>query len=349
MRPITPVAALVLTTVLAMPAAAQSVFQPAEWQSYLDAYVEDSGRVVDTANGNISHSESQGYGLWLSVLAEDRASFERILSFTRTELMLRDDGLAAWRWEPEADPHVTDTNNATDGDMLIAYALHQAGALWGEDAYSEQAGAMVRTIGQTMLTTADDLPAILPGEFGFAATEENPTPVLNLSYWIFETFPVFAQIDPSVDWMAINETGLEIARRAAVTEAGVPADWITIADGGIAPAPDFPPEFGYNNIRVPLYMMRAGIDPDYLGPYRRNSDAAGLYKINVNSGARIEPIGEPGYRLIQAAMECIAAGAPVPEDLRTLSATSYYAATLQLLLLDHLRRNQPQCVGGAAP
>ena len=159
---------------------------------------------------------------------------------------------------------------------------------------------------------------------------------------------MFGRIDPSVDWQAIYDTGLEIARRSAVTEAGVPADWITIADGGIQPAPDFPPEFGYNNIRVPLYMMRAGVDPAYLGPYRRNADESGLYKINVNSGARIEPIGEPGYRLIRAAMECVAAGTPVPDDLRTLSATSYYAATLQLLLLDHLRRNNADCVGGAA-
>ena len=342
------VAALLLAGITTMPTKAASVFQPAEWQLYLDSFVDDSGRVIDGPNGNISHSEGQGYGLLLSVLAEDRASFERILSFTSTDLLLRDDGLAAWRWEPDAKPHVTDTNNATDGDILIAYALQRASELWDEPSYGERAQSMVEAIGRSMLTKADGLPAILPGEKGFAGDAEDPAPVLNLSYWVFEALPVFAEMDPGVDWKGVYDTGLELARRAAVTKAGIPADWVQMKDGGVVPAPDFPPEFGYNNIRVPVYMMRAGINPDYLGPYRRNADEAGLYKVNVASGARVEPIGEPGYRLIQAAMECVAAGTAVPEDLRKLSATSYYAATLQLLLLDYLRREQPDCVGGGA-
>ncbi|NGP17800.1 endoglucanase [Devosia chinhatensis] len=327
-----------------MPTFAQSVINASEWQAYRDAFVEGTGRVVDVANGGISHSEGQGYGLWLAVLAEDRPSFERILSFTRTELMLRDDGLAAWRWEPDSQPHVPDTNNATDGDMLIAYALYQAGALWTDSSYTEQATTMVRTVGRSMLVQADGLTAILPGALGFEGDGQGP--VLNLSYWIFEALPVFAQIDPEIDWDGVYQTGLEIARRAAVSKAGIPPDWLVLDAGGMEPAPNFEPEFGYNNIRIPFYMMRADIDPAYLGPYRRNADAAGLYKINVRSGARIEPIGEPGYRLIQAAMECIATGNAVPEDLRTMSPTSYYAATLQLLLLDHLRRSHADCVGG---
>jgi endoglucanase len=230
--------------------------------------------------------------------------------------------------------------------MLIAYALHLAGELWDDASYRDMAAAMVRTIGQTMLITADGMPAILPGEMGFEGEENDPGPILNLSYWIFESLPVFAEIDPETDWAGVNRTGLEIARRAAITQAGIPSDWISLEDGGVVPASGFPPEFGYNNIRVPLYMIRAGVDPAYLGPYRRNADAAGLYKINVVSGARIEPIGEPGYRLIRAAMECVATGTPVSDDLRTLSATSYYAATLQLLLLDYLRRERPECTGG---
>ncbi len=336
-------AALLMTTT---PTLAQSVILPEEWQSYVTAFIEPSGRIVDGANGGISHSEGQGYGLWLSVLAEDRPTFERVLSFTRTELMLRDDGLAAWRWEPDAQPHVTDTNNATDGDILIAYALNQAGELWDEPSYSEQAESMIRTIGRTMLVTADGLPAILPGALGFAPDDERPGPVLNLSYWVFEALPLFGQIDPEIDWQGVFDTGLEITRRAALGKSGVAADWVVMENGFVSPAPDFPPEFGYNNIRNPLYLMRAGVNPEYLGPYRRNADAEGLYKINVNSGARIEPINEPGYRLIREAMECVAAGSPIPADLRMLSATSYYAATLQLLLLDHLRRNEPDCMGG---
>lgn len=329
----------------AQPSKAASVIQPEEWQSYLTAFVTEEGRVIDRANGNISHSEGQGYGLILSVLAEDRKSFERIWSFTDTELLVRDDGLAAWRWEPDARPHVTDANNATDGDMLIAYGLALAGQAWGEPHYTETATAMVRIIGRTMLVGADGLPVILPGAVGFDDRKGEPA-VLNPSYWVFETLPVFTRLDPAINWDAVRESGLEILRRAAATETGLPADWVVLEAGGIRPADDFPPEFGYNGIRIPLYLMRAGLDPAYLEAFRRQSDVSGLYKIDVTTAAILEPIGEPGYRLIQAAMDCTLADTPIPHELRLLATTSYYAATLQLLLLDHLRRERPDCLAG---
>ena len=36
--------------------------------------------------------------------------------------MLRDDGLAVWKWDPFAKQPVADPNNASDGDILIAYS-----------------------------------------------------------------------------------------------------------------------------------------------------------------------------------------------------------------------------------
>lgn len=48
---------------------------PAFWQSYKARFVTAQGRVVDTGNGNISHSEGQGYGMLLAVAANDRETF----------------------------------------------------------------------------------------------------------------------------------------------------------------------------------------------------------------------------------------------------------------------------------
>src|ERR1700736_6013073 len=79
----------------------------AAWQRYQSQFVRENGSVIDDANGGVSHSESAGYGMLLAFLAGDRASFERIWSFTRDELLIRDDGLAAWRWDPNSKPHVT--------------------------------------------------------------------------------------------------------------------------------------------------------------------------------------------------------------------------------------------------
>ena len=342
--------ALTLALGVAGAQAADTVIRPAEWANYVQGFVADEGRVVDTGNNNISHSEGQGYGLILSVLADDRPTFERIWSFTSTELMVRDDGLAAWRWEPDSSPHITDANNATDGDMLIAYGLSLAGQAWNVPDYTEAARKIATTIGQSLLAQADGMPAILPGADGFAERPDGTGPVLNPSYWVFETLPVFAELDPSTDWNAVTETGLELVRRARVTRSGVPPDWLVFdGDGQMRPAAGFPVEFGYNGIRIPLYLMRAGHNPALLEPFRKHADAQGLYKVDPVTGDHLEPITEPGYRLIQAAMECVTEGTGVPEDLQTMSATSYYAATLQLLLLDYLRRSQPACVGDAAP
>ena len=49
----------------------------AEWQIYASTFVTADGRIVDNANGNVSHSEGQGYGLLLAALADD---FERFRS-----------------------------------------------------------------------------------------------------------------------------------------------------------------------------------------------------------------------------------------------------------------------------
>lgn len=333
------------------PAAAQdepmsmSFITPEEWQDYQDAFVRDDGRVVDTANGDISHSESQGYGLLLAVLANDRAAFERIWTFTRTELMIRDDGLAAWRWEPEADPHVTDINNATDGDILIAYALALAATAWGDAQAVEQATAIARTVGTTLLTEAQGLSIILPGAEGFAAGDREDGPVVNPSYWVFEAFPVLADLTLEIDWMDVYDDGLALIER--LTSDGIPpADWVSLAGDIPAPAEGFPSEFGYNNVRIPLYLIRASLaDPELLERMGMvfNENFAPT-RIDVTTGRRLGVLEEAGYRMIGAARACVLDGSSIPADLREFSPQSYYGSTLHLLALSYLRQWHNGCL-----
>lgn len=119
---------------------------PDAWAAYKGAFLDPGGRIIDTGNSNISHSEGQGYGMWLAVLADNLSDFELIWSFTRTELLVRDDGLSAWKWDPRTRPHVTDINNATDGDILIAYALALAAGQWNRQDYAEASAAIASVI-----------------------------------------------------------------------------------------------------------------------------------------------------------------------------------------------------------
>ena len=78
---------------VATPKLAGVLAQDPIWKSYKSRFVTEAGRVIDTANGQISHSEGQGYGMLLAVAALDRNAFDRICGWTRANLMVRDDQL----------------------------------------------------------------------------------------------------------------------------------------------------------------------------------------------------------------------------------------------------------------
>ncbi len=64
---------------------AQQVNDPF-WTLWRDRFVAPEGRVVDTGNGRISHSEGQSYGMILALRAGDREAFERIAKWTQDTL-----------------------------------------------------------------------------------------------------------------------------------------------------------------------------------------------------------------------------------------------------------------------
>src|SRR3569832_1639113 len=83
------------------------------WDNYQSRFISQDGRVVDTGNGGVSHSEGQGNALLMAVAFDDRARFEQLWRWPHAHLQVRDDHLFAWRWSPNEG--VTDRNNASDG------------------------------------------------------------------------------------------------------------------------------------------------------------------------------------------------------------------------------------------
>ncbi len=314
------------------------------WAAYSDRFVMDDGRIVDDANGGISHSEGQGYGLLLAFSAGDRAAFERIWTFTRNELLIRDDGLAAWKWAPDAKPHVTDINNASDGDILIAYALGLAGESWDESRYSEAGQNLAKAIGDNLLTEAKNRVVLLPGVQGFNRDEQKGAIVVNPSYWVFEAFPMLKKLAPEFPWEELASSGAELIAGARFGPAKLPSDWVAIATGGLAPAPGFPAVFGYNAIRIPLYLLRAGAKQGpLLEPFEQQAKGVAPGVVDVKSGRTIEPLADPGYRMLDAAIACVG-GTPVPDELLQFQPTNYYPSTLYLLALSYMIERQPQCL-----
>lgn len=332
-----------LAVAMMSPAAAsyENTISPEDWAAYRDRFVTADGRVVDDANGGISHSESQGYGLLLAYAAGDRGTFERMFDFTRNQLLIRDDGLAAWKWDPRANPHIVDVNDASDGDILIAYALGLAGKAWGDERYTEVARTVATAIGTHLFRQANGRLVLLPGVRGFAPPDRpDGVVVVNPSYWIFEAFPVLKELAPQMPWDEVASAGAEIVAAARFGPASMPADWIQVTAGGLDPAEGFPAVYGYNAIRIPLYLIRAGIDGAFLDPYATPAGATTL--IELTSGAATERLTDPGYRIIDALVAC-SRGTPVPDDLLRFEPTKYYPSTLHLLGLSYLASRGGKC------
>jgi endoglucanase len=319
----------------------------AVWQEWKRRFLTDQGRVVDTANGQMSHSEGQGYGMALAVAAADRVAFERIWAWTRANLMVRPDELVAWRWEPDKRAGIGDVNNASDGDILIAWALTEAAEFWGEVSYRIAGRRIaVEVSRKTFLLKTAFGAIILPAVLGFTGEERPDGPVVNLSYWVFPALERLKIVAPEVDWKGVTQSGLDLLKAARFGKEKLPPDWLSLKDGKPAPAQNFPVSFGYDAIRAPLYMAFAGIgERDHYAPFVALwRGGAATRKLDLATGAG-EALPEGGYRAPSALVLCAATGAKFPPELRRAEANEhYYPATLRLLALAGARMRYPACL-----
>ncbi|MDR6666867.1 glycosyl hydrolase family 8 [Rhizobium sp. 1399] len=328
------------------PASAQQPRISSEaWAAYKAKFLDPSGRIVDNGNGNISHSEGQGYGLLLAYLAASPADFEQIWYFTRTELLLRNDGLAVWKWDPSATPHVTDTNNASDGDILIAYALALAGSAWNRADYIT---AATRIAQSTLSETVADFAGrtlLMPGAEGFSGADRDDGPVINPSYWVYEALPVMAALAPSNQWQRLADDGLSLLKAMQFGPRKLPAEWVSLKRQP-QPAEGFDIEFGYNAIRIPLYLARGGVtDRALLTRLKEGMTANGVpATIDLTTGQPKTELSDPGYEIVNHVVACVLDGTKLPAEALQFAPAYYYPSTLQLLGLAYVGEKHPECL-----
>lgn len=322
---------------------------PALWQSYKARFVTEQGRVVDTGNNLISHSEGQGYGMLLAVAANDRPTFDRIFTWTRANLLVRDDYLVAWRWEPRQRPAVADTNNATDGDLLIAWALAEAAEYWGDLAYRFSGRRIASEAGRKLVLSRMQPGAVLlPAISGFHRDERADGPVVNLSYYVFPAFSRLSVVAPEADWSGLTQGGLAILDAGRTTPETLPPDWMSLKDGKPGPAEGLPYQFAYNAVRVPLYMAWAGVgEREHYAPFmalvKRTRGALAI--VDVANNNEIGKFGDSGIGAIGALIACVVEGAKAPPQIFGANpADNYYPATMHLLALLAMQMRYPSCL-----
>jgi len=304
-----------------------------QWTLYKERFLTADGRVVDTGNRGITHSEGQGWGMIFAQTFDDREAFDRIWGWTSRWLQWRGSSLFAWKWEGDRVP---DPNNATDGDLLIAWALDRAATQWQVPAYADAARRIAGDVRRLLVTKAAERPVLLPAFDGF---DKEAGVTLNLSYYVFPAFEAMRRLDGSDVWERLERAGLDLLTEGRFGRWGLPADWMTVAaDGTLAPADGWPPRFGFDAVRIPLYLVWSGNGtPERLAPYRAfwgqfDTDR----QMPSWAGLETDDIGPPlpsqGFRSIAELVRPRTGAVPVGDALPGITpADDYYSSSLVLL------------------
>ncbi|WP_052812749.1 glycosyl hydrolase family 8 [Desulfonatronum thioautotrophicum] len=256
---LTSVLSVLLLLVLAAAPPGQAGDLAEDWEGFTSRFLLPEGRIIDTYQKDGSHSEGQGYAMLLAAVLGDQPVFELLWEWTEATLQVRpDDALFAWNYRRNEQDvwGVVDMNNATDGDMLIAFALLIGAEKWDRPDLLNAALPIIASIRTKLVLEKDGRLLLLPGFFGF---EHDNGVVLNPSYGIFAALRAFAVVDDEPFWNRLHDDTLALVREALFSQYRLPADWVIRVDGELRLPADKPPVFGYEAVRVPLYLAWSGL------------------------------------------------------------------------------------------
>ncbi|GAB5094636.1 cellulose synthase complex periplasmic endoglucanase BcsZ [Caballeronia sp. LP006] len=286
--------------VLAGAALSSQAAQQCEWPAYrlfVERVVQADGRVVDhSTDAQQTTSEGQSYALFFALVANDRATFDRLLDWTRANLAgnqfdANNVRLPSWQWgkKPDGSYGVMDPNSASDSDLWIAYDLLQAGRLWKEPAYTKLGQALAAQIAKQEVVDLPGLgPMLLPGPQGFRTGDVTR---LNPSYLPLPLLRALARDMPDGPWAKLAQSAARMIKITA--PRGYAPDWAayqTSQNGQFVVDPKSGDTGSYDAIRVYLWAgMTAAGDPlakpwlDALGGMRQSVAQTGFPPEKVSS------------------------------------------------------------------
>ena len=305
----------------------------ADWEAWKAAFLTTEGRVVDHLQQKASHSEGQGYGMVLAVSFDDAEAFRRIHSWTEQFLAVRQDPLLAWRWQPDQTPHISDYNNASDGDLFYAWALLGAARRFGDDAYGVQSTRIARFLAQSCIRPdprGEGRLLLLPGANRFA--DEGKVTV-NLSYYMPLALRDLGSAANVPALLQCADDGEALI--AEIADAGPVPDWIDVERDGWHAAASHMFQSGYDAFRTALFLIWSG-RADHPAVRRASAMYAQSEKAlpivtDLFSGVVTATSDLPGYKAVAALVRCADGARRIEATFRHLTGQPYYPATLQLL------------------
>ncbi|MEM6686090.1 MAG: glycosyl hydrolase family 8 [Bacteroidota bacterium] len=169
---------------------------------------------------DMSHtvSEGIGYGMLISAMMKDKATFDAFYAFYNANL--DPNGLMNWKIGPNGE--TAGENAATDADEDVAYALLLAHKFIGDASYLAEAKKIIALIKKHMVE---------PGTYVLKAGDAwGGSMTTNPSYFAPGYFKVFAEVTNDDFWNKVSDKCYDILFKSWNATTGLVPDWCK-ADG----------------------------------------------------------------------------------------------------------------------
>jgi endo-1,4-beta-D-glucanase Y len=205
------------------------------WESYASKFIDGQGRVIDHGAKDVTTTEGEAYAMFFALVANDQSRFNKLVDWTEANMA---DGdltlhLPAWSWGKADDGSwkVLDPHPAADADLWMAYALSEAGRMWGIDRYAKLGSLMASRVAQQEVVLIPGVGmTMIPGAQGF-----HPDPntwYVNPSYLSPSVLAYFAKNDPRAPWRQVLESLPDVV----ATQSGYAMDWMRAGADGVHPS-----------------------------------------------------------------------------------------------------------------
>lgn len=304
-----------------------------EWAHFKKTFARRG--ILEDNYQNAVHTEALGVGMLFAQFFKDWAFFQRQWDFAQR--LRRPDGLYSWQWKLKGKSlagEVRDPNNASDGDLYMAWALAEAGFATGRQDWITAATQLSSALLRFCVRETPQGEVLIPGIEGFELRKEGLLVghAVNPSYWVYPAFQTLAKLPGQAKWRDLERSAVALSRLVAWGPNGLPLDWAVVDASGVRPWDQRPARFGFEAVRVPLFLVWGGHARHPVvtacAHWMREPGFPGW--VDLVDGSRAAFAAPAGFESVAAVLRRAQFGQKLPA-LSLHKDPDYYSASLTLL------------------
>lgn len=233
-------------------------------KNYLKPFSNREELLVNTSDNSDMQtvSEAQGYGMLISVIAGENnissaeKDFNDLYNYYLTQIN-PSTNLMNWKQTISTTASSDSKENATDGDLYIAYSLIRAYKLWGNQDYKKSAETILNSI--LKYNYNEDLKILTLGSW--VSKDSKEFQVFRSSDVIPMFFKEFRDFSKDVVWEEISNHMVSYVNDvSSSSKSGLVSDMIVVSNGkgtvpdGIVISSETDMQYSWSACRVPMQL-----------------------------------------------------------------------------------------------